>query len=283
MSGEIESKEKLSEDFLRPKNKESEITIKKSTYNKMLGAMIVGIAFAAFFGGIFIGTMNDNDSGISSDDLKEILSEIQSSQKIAPQSVQQPTQPSVPQIFQVSLDDDPLKGDPNAPVTIVEFSDFQCPFCSRFFQQTLPLLDKNYIETGKVNLVYRDMPLDNLHTNARPASIAAECADEQGNFWEYHDILFANQGQWQRLPSAELATTFVGYASDLKIDTASFESCMSSPDMADEVNKDYLEGGQYGVTGTPTFFIGNEKDGFIKLVGAQPYSSFQRAIDSQLG
>jgi len=262
-------------------NDEEKITIKKSTYNNMLIGLIAVVAIAAFIGGYSIGTYDDSDSGISAEELKDILSEIEI-KTTAPQPIQQPSQPGVPQIFRVSLDDDPFKGNANAPVTVIEFSDFQCPFCLRFFEQTLPQIEKNYIETGKIKFVYRDLPLDNLHPNARPVHIAAECADEQGKFWEYHDILFEKQSEWQRLAAADLQITMAEYANDLGLEKASFESCMQSDEIADEVNKDYLDGTSYGATGTPTFFIGNEKDGFIKLVGAQPYSAFQAEIDKQL-
>jgi len=259
------------------------ITIKKSTYNKMLKGIVAAIAIAAFFGGLAIGTFDKSDSGISSDELKEILTSIQSSKALAPQPAQQTGQPNIPNIIQVSLDDDPILGNPNAPLTIVEFSDFQCPFCLKFYQQTLPLLQENYIDTGKIKLVYRDLPLDSLHQNARTVHIAAECADEQEKFWEYHDMLFDTQAEWQSLASSDLQSTLSQYASDLGLQAASFESCLQSQDIADEVNKDSLEAARYGVTGTPTFFIGNEKDGFVKLVGAQPFSSFQNVIDAQLG
>jgi len=262
-------------------NDEEKITIKKSTYNNMLIGLIAVVAVAAFIGGYSIGTFDDSDSGISPEELKDILSEIEI-KTTAPQPIQQPSQPGVPQIFRVSLDDDPFKGNANAQVTVIEFSDFQCPFCFRFFEQTLPQIEKNYIETGKIKFVYRDLPLDNLHPNARPVHIAAECADEQGKFWEYHDILFEKQSEWQRLAAADLQITMAEYANDLGLEKASFESCMQSDEIADEVNKDYLDGTSYGATGTPTFFIGNEKDGFIKLVGAQPYSAFQAEIDKQL-
>ena len=122
-----------------------------------------------------------------------------------------------------------------------------------------------------------------MHPNARPAHIAAECADEQGKFWEYHDVLFEKQSEWQCLSPSDLQTTLVQYADDFGLQTASFEACLSSPEMADEVNADFLQAAQFGATGTPTFFIGNEKNGFIKLVGAQPYAAFQAAIDAQLG
>jgi len=261
--------------------KEAKITIKKSTYNNMLMAIIATAAIATFFGGYSIGTFYDSDSGLTDEQLKEILSEIKTAP--VPQPAQAPRQPAAPQTFQVSLDDDPFKGNPDAPVTIVEFSDFQCPFCSRFFDQTLPALEENYIDTGKVKLVYKDFPLDNLHPNARPAHIAAECADEQGKFWEYHDILFENQAGWNRLSSTDLSSQLNEYAATLGLNSASFDSCLSSEDIADEVNQDYLEAESYGATGTPTFFIGTEKDGFIKLVGALPYTAFQGAIDNQLG
>jgi len=263
------------------------ITIKKSTYNNLLKGVIAAIAIATFLGGYTIGTLDDNsNSGVTSEELKEIISEIEirtaPASQPAPRPTQQPTQSTAPQVFKVSIDDDPVKGNPDAPVTIVEFSDFQCPFCSRFFQQTLPLIEKNYIDTGKIKFVYKDMPLDNLHPNARPAHIAAECADEQGKFWEYHDVLFEKQSQWNRLVSSELQNTFTEFATDMGLQATSFESCMQSPNIADEVNKDTLEAASYGATGTPTFFIGNEKDGFIKLVGAQPFATFQRIIDNQL-
>ena len=261
-------------------NENQTITIKKSTYANMLKAVVVTIAIAAFLGGYLTGSM-DSSGSITSEEIKAALAEVEARQP-SPQPAQQTAQPTGPQIFQVSLDDDPMKGDPDAPVTIIEFSDFQCPFCSRFYQQTLPQLEEIYIETGKVKFVYRDMPLDSLHPNARPTHIAAECADEQGGFWDYHDLLFENQGQWQRLSSSELSSTLVEYASDLRLDTASFESCLSSQEIADEVNKDTLDARKNGATGTPTFFIGNEKDGFEKLVGAQPFSAFQLTIDNLL-
>jgi len=261
---------------------EEKITVRKSTYNNMLKGLIAAVAIAAFVGGFSVGTFDNSDSGLSGEELKEILSEIKIN-TIAPQPVQQPAQPSVPQIIQVSLDDDPFKGNENAPVTIVEFSDFQCPFCGRFYEQTLPSIIENYVDTGKVKFVYRDLPLDSIHPNARPVHIAAECADEQGKFWGYHDMLFDNQSEWGRLPAADLQSTLTKYASDLGLESASFEACLESDAIADEVNKDTLDAARYGATGTPAFFIGNEKDGFIKLSGAQPYPAFQAAIDAHLG
>ncbi len=257
------------------------ITIKKSTYNNMMKGAVVAIAIAAFFGGYLTGTM---DSSITNQNLLDAIEEIEITQA-APQAAPQPAQasaPSKPQLIRVSLDDDPVKGDPDAPVTIIEFSDFQCPFCARFFQQTLPLIEKNYIETGKVKLVYRDLPLASIHPNAIPSHIAAECADDQGKFWEYHDILFENQSQWNRLGLDDLRNIFLQYADDLELDAVSYDSCLDSSDIVNEINDDLVDARALGATGTPTFFIGTEKDGFVKISGAQPYSSFQSSIEQIL-
>ena len=263
-------------------NKSNNITITKSSYNNMLKGLVAAIAIATFLGGYALGSFDNDSDSMTANEIKEIISEIESKTPTPiPQPTQAPTQ--APTIIQVSLDDDPVKGNPNASVTVVEFSDFQCPFCSRFAAQTLPALQENYIDTGKIKFVYRDMPLASLHPNAKIAHIAAECADEQGKFWEYHDILFEKQNQWNRLSLDDATEVFKTYALDLGLNSASFDTCLLSISISDEVNADLIAAEQYGATGTPTFFIGNEKDGFVKLVGAQPFTAFQAAIDARLG
>ncbi|MFB5646483.1 MAG: thioredoxin domain-containing protein, partial [Nitrosopumilaceae archaeon] len=145
-------------EFSSSNTEEPKITITKSSYNKMLKGIVVAIAIATFLGGYAVGNLGGNSDSLSSDEIKEIISAAQENAP-APQPTQAPSHPSAPSVIQVSLDDDPVKGDPNAPVTVVEFSDFQCPFCSRFFTQTLPALEENYIDTGKIKFVYRDLPL----------------------------------------------------------------------------------------------------------------------------
>jgi len=147
-------------------NDESKITIKKSSYNRMLKGIVAAIAIATFLGGYAVGTLDEGSDSLSADEIKDIISELEAKAP-APQPAQAPSQPSAPSVFQVSLDDDPVKGNPNAPVTVVEFSDFQCPFCLRFFDQTLPLIEENYINTGKIKLVYKDFPLVSLHPNEK--------------------------------------------------------------------------------------------------------------------
>lgn len=183
------------------------------------------------------------------------------------QQQQNQEQPQEQEQVQVSADDDPVKGNANAPVTIIEFSEFQCPFCGRFARDTLPQIKTNYIDTGKVKFIYRDFL---VHSTSQKAQEAAECAEEQGKFWEMHDLLYQNQGALD-------VDSLKGYASQLGLNTATFNSCLDSGKHANEVNKDTTDGRTAGVRGTPTFFINGEK-----LVGAQPYATFQQAIEKAL-
>lgn len=168
----------------------------------------------------------------------------------------------------VSPDDDPAWGPADAPVTIVEFGDYQCPYCKRFYDETFPAIKAAY--EGRVRFVYRDFPLTSIHPYAQKAAEASECADDQGRFWDYHDVLWANQGA---LDIASLKA----YAAQLGLDMATFDDCLNSGKNAQEVQKDHSDGASYGVPGTPTFFING-----VKLVGAQPFSSFQAVIDPLL-
>jgi protein-disulfide isomerase/plastocyanin len=173
-------------------------------------------------------------------------------------------------VIDVSADDDPVKGDPNAPVTIIEFSDFECPFCGRFYTDTLPGLEEKYIKTGKVKLVYRDFPLESIHPTARPAAEAGECADDQGKFYEFHDLAFENQRGLTR-------DNFVKWAGELGLDVDRFTKCLDSNTHAAEVSKDLADGTAAGVTGTPAFFVNGRL-----LSGAQPLSAFEAIIEAEL-
>lgn len=192
------------------------------------------------------------------------------SQTLSPETADgQEAQNPSPSNIEVSADDDPFKGSADAPITIIEFSDFECSFCARFTADALPQLIKTYIDTGKVKLVFRDYPLP-FHKNAQKAAEAAECAVEQGKFWEYHDKVFANQNSLG-------VTSLKQYAKDLGLDSAKFDQCLDSGKMAQEVKKDFSDGTAYGVDGTPTFFING-----VKLVGAQPLEAFAQIIEQEL-
>ena len=169
----------------------------------------------------------------------------------------------------VSADDDPVMGDEDAPVTIVEFSDFQCPFCKKANDEALNLVKEDYVKTGKVKLVFRDFPLE-FHPEAELAALAAECADEQGKFWEYHDVLFANQDS---LGDAK----YKAWAEELGLDTEQFNDCYKSLKYLDDVRGDMADGQKYGVSGTPAFFVNGRL-----ISGAQPYSVFKQEIENAL-
>jgi protein-disulfide isomerase len=170
-------------------------------------------------------------------------------------------------------DDDPFLGDENAPVVMIEFSDFQCPFCKRFRDQTFDQIKSQYIDTGKVKFVYRDFPLNSIHPYAQKSAEAAECADDQGKFWEYHDKLFENQQVWSSVGISE----FKKYAQELGLDEDIFNSCLDSGKYTNEVNNDLSDAAAAGGRGTPFFIIGN-----TPLSGAQPFSVFQAAIEAEL-
>jgi protein-disulfide isomerase len=183
--------------------------------------------------------------------------------------------PSRPAGVEVSPDDDPVIGAADAAVTMIEFSDFQCPFCRRFFEQTLPQIEEEYIKPGKVRLVYRDFPLS-FHQQAQLAAEAAECADDQGKFREMHDRIFQGQTEWAG--NSEARAIFAGYAEAIGLDLEEFNRCLDSGQYKEEVQQDFNDGVKYGVTGTPTFFINGQK-----LVGAQPFAAFQQIIEAELG
>lgn len=177
---------------------------------------------------------------------------------------------------EVSADDDAMLGNKNVPVTIIEFSDFQCPFCRTFWSETLPLIKSKYIDTGKVRLIYRDFPLS-FHESAHPAAEAAECADEQGKYWQMHDKIFGEQNKLGQGTVQFSVADLKKWASQIGLNPASFNQCLDSGKYRAEADKDSADGSAAGVSGTPAFFINGKL-----LVGAQPFSVFQQAIESAL-
>jgi protein-disulfide isomerase len=160
-----------------------------------------------------------------------------------------------------------VRGAKEAPVAIVEFSDFQCPYCKNVTSTVKQLMDKY---PGKVKWVFRDFPIQTIHPAAPKAHEAARCAAEQGKFWEYHDLLFEKS---PRQAPEELKQ----YAKDLKLDSATFAKCLDSGKEGAAVSRDVEDGTRLGVTGTPTFFINGRE-----LVGNLPLTAFQKIIDSEL-
>jgi protein-disulfide isomerase len=168
---------------------------------------------------------------------------------------------------EVSLDGAPVKGVKEAPVTIVEFSDFQCPFCKKSKSVTKQVLQQY---SGKVKLAFRDFPIRNIHPLAQKAAEAARCAGEQGKYWEYHDLLFG------KAPDLEVFQ-LKQYAAALGLDSARFHECLQGGKYAALVEKDLQDGIQLGVSSTPTFFVNGRP-----VIGAQPFSAFEKIIEEEL-
>ena len=219
----------------------------------VLGALISG----ATIGALFNANSAENVALINS-----------AAQAVAASGGEQPAAGLVQgNSYQVSADDDPFRGAADAPVTIVEFSDFNCAFCGRFATQTLGPLLKNY--EGKVRLVYRDYPFQTQ--GSLTAALAGQCMNDQGKFWEFHDLTFNNQKDLNR-------EQFISYAQQLNIDVATFTTCLDTQKYLAEVGKDVSDAQALGVNGTPAFFINGR---FVS--GAQDYSVFASFIDEELG
>ncbi len=178
------------------------------------------------------------------------------------------TQPPQFTRYDIPADGFPSIGPEDAPIVIVEFSDFQCPFCKRFHDETYEQLLAAYPD--KIRFVYRHLPLTSIHPEAFPSAEASMCANEQNTFWEYHDKIFENQGKLGR----EL---YMQIASDLKLDTTAFDGCLNTGKYKDLIQKDSDFALNLGVQSTPTFFING-----LALVGAQPLSAFTQVIDKEL-
>lgn len=180
------------------------------------------------------------------------------------------------------IDDDAIKGNKNkAKVGIVEFSDYECPFCKRFYTDTLPQITKEFIDTDKAIFVYRDLPLDALHPNARNSAEAAECAGEESpaKYLEFHNKIFETSDELS-------ATKLKDIAKEIGLNTGKFNDCFDSKKMADEVKKDESDAAAAGINGTPGFVVGTLKsDGTVEgevISGALPFSEFQKVIDKYL-
>jgi protein-disulfide isomerase len=243
-------------------NSDDVIVIKKAwltTAAVALVFLVVG-GLAGFFLGVFAYGRGFAEGNTA-------IAEVGAPAQPAQAPAQQPAAPA-PRLDDVSIDDDPILGETDAPIVIVEFSDFECPFCARFREQTFDQIVTEYGDD--VQIIYRDFPLSQIHPRAQQSAEASECADDQDAYWAYHDLLFANQ---QALDTESL----IGYAEELGLDVEEFTECVESGKYTDEVLADYNEGLSYGVSGTPTFFING-----VRLVGAQPFEAFQQIIEEEL-
>jgi protein-disulfide isomerase len=187
----------------------------------------------------------------------------------------------LPEGVLVSFEGAASRGNDDAKVTIIEFSDYQCPYCTYYASQTLPQIMKDYVETGKVKYVFRDSPGEKTHPAAEKAAEAARCAGDQGKFWEMHDRLLGNQGL---LEARELPA----HAKTVGLDVPAFQACLDSGKYTAAVRNDFEEGQKAGVRATPSFFIGtaDAKEQRLKasslVTGAPPYPGFKEILDKLL-
>jgi protein-disulfide isomerase len=172
----------------------------------------------------------------------------------------------------------PILGDPNAPVTLVEFGDYQCYFCNQFFHTTEGELFKNYVETGKVKVIFKDYTI--IGPDSVTAAHAAHCADEQGQFWKYHDTLYNNwNGENNGWASSE---NLLRFASDIGLDIDQFSQCMIDSKHTPIIVNSNQDAKDLGLTGTPAFFVIGPDNKVTKIGGAQPYDVFERIFNSEL-
>jgi protein-disulfide isomerase len=189
---------------------------------------------------------------------------------------QEPAQQAPQQEYPLAvvLGDAPRLGDPNAPIIMVEFTDYQCPYCSRHFQETYPRILEEYIEAGIVQYVFKDFPLKSIHPQAAKAAEAARCAGDQNAYLEMHDLLFERQTEWS---VSNPIPVFAAYAIELGLDSAEFTQCLESNKHQAAVDADLQQGVELGVTGTPAFFMNG-----YPLSGAQPFDVFQQGVTTLL-
>lgn len=224
----------------------------------------------------FIGGMLTNKVLYLQDALKNAKSESPTNNIAAANALPQAAPTLAPKV-DVAVGHLPTLGNENAKVTVVEFSDFQCPFCKQFEDDTYSQLYDTYIKTNKIKFAYRQYPLVTIHPNAQKSAEASECANEQGKFWDYHDLVFKNQSSWSALAAADAANSFTDLAGQLGMDTTQFKSCLDSDKYKPTVDSDAADGSKAGVDGTPTFFING-----WRLVGAQPFAQLQQLIEQEL-
>jgi len=225
-------------------------------------AIGAGIAVACIFCGVLMVNMINNETMPFLDETPQKQTEIAKKQSLS-----------------IFIDNaSPILGNPNAPITMVEFGDYQCTFCSKFFHETENSIITNYIKTGKVKVLFKDFII--LGQDSINAANAAHCANDQKLFWEYHSMLYNN---WAGEDTGWADLTHLHeFANTLGLDMDVFSACMSDLKWNELVNLSSIDGQKLGVTGTPTFFVIDQNNDVVKIVGAQHYDVFKQIFDSAL-
>jgi protein-disulfide isomerase len=245
--------------------------------------LLTTLNFALIAGASAQPSTGEKSAIITGDQADAIVQELKAIRKLL-ESIdkkaiaQAPQRPPVPQTAKVSIKDSETLGSADAPVTVVEFTDYQCPYCLKFVNDTFPKLKAEFIDTGKVRWVVRDMPLG-FHKNARKAAQAAHCAGEQDKFWEMRSVLFANARQLEE-------TNLPKYAETLGLDMGAFNSCLASERHLASIDQSSQDAGRVQITGTPTFVVGKAASDWVegnRIVGARDYKAFEEQILKALG
>lgn len=280
---EDEGKSDSESNSTKPDNKEK-VSYNDGSFSFQLSAMhaLIGVFLIGMVTGGFGHAVLDDTLLSSTQSLENV--ESQGDMDTNPQpSGNQDTGNQQPDSETVNMDDIPLEGEPmlgdeKAPVTMVIYEDFQCPFCQQFEQNAMPQIKSNYVDSGQVRVVWKDLPLPQIgHEWAEPAAAAMECVYREGGneaFWNVKDQVFANQGT---ITLSNVESKIKDYASQEGVSSSAVQSCIDNDNPMDEVNGDSQEAQQIGANGTPTIIINGEK-----VVGAQPYSNFEQVIESKL-
>lgn len=248
--------------------------MKKNNQSLIVAILVAAIIIAGSL--VYLGNQMQSNGGTSQANIEAGIEAYIEKQQLEAEKAQ--AEANKPKFVEGDFtDDDPFLGDEDAPVTIVEWSDYECPFCKRFFSTTLDQLKEKYIDTGKVKLVYRDFPLGFHDPLATQEAYAANCAREQGDdetYFAYHDLIFnTTSGNGRGLQTEQL----YDMASQLNLDEAKFKECVESEKYKEEVAKDIADGQKAGIRGTPGFLVNGQL-----VSGAQPFSAFEQIIEAAL-
>jgi protein-disulfide isomerase len=254
-----------------------------SRWRCLLAAMLITlfpqVVSAADTGGAMSGAQAGESKSVDAAILEELKAIRQVLEKIEKQGLARGQQrPARPKTATVAIANKPVLGSESAPVTVVEFTDYQCPYCLRFTKTTFPYLKRDYIDTGKVRWVALNLPLP-FHKDAKKAAQSAHCAGEQGKFWEMREELFKN-------PKSIAAEDLPGHAASVGVDVEAFKACMASDRHLADIDQDARDASAVRLTGTPSFIIGKTASDKITgdvVVGAQPLNVFNAAIKKALG
>jgi len=272
------SNQQTSEDH---SNMSNSSTVQLSVRSLVIGVFVMGVAIG-FSGGIMTGSGTSLIGTDSADNMDVEDPTPQPSDTGSDNTGQDDTNDQNDgnsiNMDDIDLEGEPVLGQEDAPVTMVVYEDFECPFCKRFEEGAVKQIESNYVDSGQVKVVWKDRPLTQLHPWAEPAAAAAECVYREGGdeaFWNVKDKVFANQ---ESIETSNVESKIKSWASEEGVSESAVQSCIDNDNPMEEVNADSTEGEELGASGTPTAFIDGRK-----IVGAQPFSNFEPVIEAALG